>query len=359
MTDRRERRKVTIYDIAEAANASAATVSMVLNGTWQRYRISEATAARIMETAKSLRYNVNRKARALRLSRSGLAGMVIPHYRNRFFAGLAETFEASARGRGYCPVVVSTQRDPATEREVIETLLSQQVEFLFITGVANPDPLNDLCRAAGVPCVNVDLPGSHAPSVVTDNRGSARMLGDAMLDRLRVEGGGRESPTLHFLGGIVGEYATEERIAGFLDSVRSRGFDLDEEAIRCCGYRPADAGAALAGLHAGIGAAPAGLFVNSITALEGVVQFLNAQGGAPSRYAAIGCFDWDPFAASLPYPITMARQDVETLIWQAFLQIDGYRPDHAPVIRIPARLGPAGGIRAPEPETVLGPGGAP
>ena len=29
----------------------------------------------------------------------GLAGMIVPHYRNRFFAGLAEAFEAEARAR--------------------------------------------------------------------------------------------------------------------------------------------------------------------------------------------------------------------------------------------------------------------
>lgn len=357
-----KRRKATIYDIAEAANASASTVSMVLNGTWQRYRISEATASRILETAKGLRYNVNRKARALRLSRSGLAGMVIPHYRNRFFAGLAETFEASARGRGYCPVVVSTQRDPATEREVIETLLSQQVEFLFITGVANPDPLNDLCRAAGVPCVNVDLPGSHAPSVVTDNRGSARMLCDAMLERMREgrrAGDGRGKATLHFLGGIAGEHATDERIAGFLESVQSQGYEVAGEDIRCCGYAPAAARVALADLHAGVGTGPAGLFVNSITALEGVVGFLNERGALPVRYTAIVCFDWDPFAASLPYPITMVRQDVETIIEQAFLQIDTYRPDRTPVVKVPARLGPVGRSRPAEPEPALGSDAAP
>ena len=119
---------------------------MVLNGTWQRYRISEATATRILDAARTLDYNVNMKARGLRLARSGLAGMIMPHYRNRFFAGLSETFEAGARARGFCPMVVSTQRNPETEREVVERLLSHQVEFLFIVGVANPEPLNDLCR---------------------------------------------------------------------------------------------------------------------------------------------------------------------------------------------------------------------
>ncbi|WP_247880695.1 hypothetical protein [Brucella intermedia] len=109
----------------------------------------------------------------MRLSRSGLAGMILPHYRNRFFAGLAESFEAKVRERGLCPVVVSTQRDEVTEAKVTETLLAQRIEFLFITGVREPQPLNALCRAAGVQRINVDLPGQDAPSVVSDNRGGA------------------------------------------------------------------------------------------------------------------------------------------------------------------------------------------
>src|SRR3954469_10900968 len=161
-------RKTTIYDIATAAEASAATVSLVLNGNWARYRIKKDTAHRILETARRLGYAVNLKARGLRLSQSGLAGMILPHYRNRFFAGLAEAFEAIARGRGLCPIVVSTHRNPENEVSVTETLLAQQVEFLFISGVHNPDPLNELCRSAGVRCVNIDLPGSRAPSVVSD-----------------------------------------------------------------------------------------------------------------------------------------------------------------------------------------------
>ena len=92
------------------------------------------TAARILDCAGRLGYAVNLKARGLRLSRSGLAGMILPHYRNRFFAGLAEAFQAEARNRGLCPIVVNTHRNPADKWKVTETLLAQQVEFLFIAG---------------------------------------------------------------------------------------------------------------------------------------------------------------------------------------------------------------------------------
>src|SRR3954464_15952896 len=103
MATAKGQRKSTIYDIATSTGTSPATVSMVLNGTWQRYRISEATATRILHRARSLDYNVNMKARGLRLARSGLAGLIMPHSQNSFFAGLSETFKERPRAPRFVP----------------------------------------------------------------------------------------------------------------------------------------------------------------------------------------------------------------------------------------------------------------
>ncbi len=45
-------RRSTIYDIAAETKASASTVSLVLNGSWSRYRIKEDTARRILKSAQ-------------------------------------------------------------------------------------------------------------------------------------------------------------------------------------------------------------------------------------------------------------------------------------------------------------------
>ena len=333
------RRKSTIYDIAAATGSSPTTVSLVLNGLWRRRRIHEQTAANILDCAERLGYAVNLKARGLRLSRSGLAGMILPHYRNRFFAGLAEEFETIARKRGLCPIVVSTHRNPDNETKVIATLLAQQVEFLFIAGVHNPDRLNELCQAAGVRCVNIDLPGSRAPSIVSDNRTGAKELTNVVVDKLSARGA--DISDLFFFGGVPDDDATRNRLIGFKEALAEHGI-MRGYAIDCCGYAPTNAAASLSGRYDQLGRLPAGLFVNGVTALEGMLRFTSRLSPKETQSVVVGTYDWDPFGAYLPFDLTMVRQDVEKMVAEAFLQIDSYEIGRSPLIVVPTKFGKIG-----------------
>lgn len=331
MAKKDDRARSTIYDIAERAGTSGSTVSLVLNGSWQRYRINPDTAERVREAADALGYRANQRARGLRLSRSSLVGMAIPHYRNRFFAGLAEAFEAEARGRGLCPVVVSTQRDPQTERFVVGALVAQQVERIIIAGVHEPDDLNEICRTAGIACVNLDLPGRRAPSVVSDNRGAARRLTRILAEEVAARGA--SSGSIVFLGGSPGEYATEERLAGFAEAF---GGSVRPDQIVRCGYSPGAAEAVFEEWAAS-GAFPPGVFINSITALEGFSAVLRRRPGIGAE-TCVACFDWDPFAAALPVPIAMMRQDVDAMIAACFRIFDEGAADPAERVVVPTAL---------------------
>ena len=132
---------------------------------------------------KQHQYTANLQARGLRSSRSGLVGLMLPVHDNRYFSSMAQTFEAHVRGRGQCPVVVSASRDPEEERRTAETLISYSIDQLFIVGATDPDGVHDVCRAAGLRHVNIDLPGSKAHSVISDNYDGARMLTEAIIDR--------------------------------------------------------------------------------------------------------------------------------------------------------------------------------
>ncbi|WP_197671959.1 MULTISPECIES: LacI family DNA-binding transcriptional regulator [Halomonas] len=45
-------KRLTIYDLARLAETSPSTVSAVLNGTWQRRRISKKLASKILSSPK-------------------------------------------------------------------------------------------------------------------------------------------------------------------------------------------------------------------------------------------------------------------------------------------------------------------
>lgn len=333
-------RKVTIYDIAKEIGISPTSVSFVLNGLAKQQRISDETAAKVIGAAHRLGYAVNLKARGLRLSRSGLAGMILPHYRNRFFAGLAEAFETEARAHGLCPVVVSTQRDAAIEASVIGTLLAQQVEFLFLAGVHDPDPLTALCRKAGVASVNIDLPGRGAPSVVSDNYGGAHALTEHVIRKL--SDCGDRTDDIFFFGGLTEDDATSKRLQGFTDVLRARRITLADDMVDCCGYPPETAAQAIARRYARLGRLPRGLFVNGVTALEGLLQFAATLPHHALDGIAVGSFDWDPFAAHLSFEVTMVRQNVENMIVEAFKLLDARAQSENPIVVVPTSFGRAG-----------------
>jgi LacI family fructose operon transcriptional repressor len=313
------KRKTTIYDVATASGVSASTVGSILNGTWAKRRISKDLAERVLGVAATLGYRQNRQASALRTQRSGLIGMILPLHDNRYFSSMSQAFEAEARKRDLCPMVVSTLRDPDMEKRTVATLLSHNVDLLFIAGATDPDPLSRMCAEAGIPHINVDLPGSLAASVVTDNYSGACELTRYLLTQI----GNSARATLHFIGGIPTDFNTMERVRGFRDVLLAEtGAPPEPVQIDTCGYGPDEAERSVRRLLDHLGAVPGGLFVNSTIAFEGVFRVLKELPDAAFRDLSVGCFDWDPFLSHLHFPVAMVRQDAKSLIETAFRIID-------------------------------------
>lgn len=330
-----QKRKTTIYDVAQASGVSASTVGSVLNGTWIRRRISKDLADRVLAVAASLGYRQNRQASGLRTQRSGLIGMILPLHDNRYFSSLSQAFEAEARRRNLCPVVVSTLRDPDEEKRTVATLLSHNVDLICIAGATDPDPLSVMCRDAAIPHVNVDLPGSNAPSVVTDNYAGACALTGYLVRTM----GAAPSAPAHFIGGIPTDFNTRERIRGFRDVLSAAtGIVPDDTQVNTCGYGPDETEAATRALFARIGGLPGGLFVNSTIAFEGVFRVLKELPDEAFRSLAIGCFDWDPFLSHLHFPVAMVRQNAKQMIHLAFELLDNEKRDDVRVHLIQPEL---------------------
>ena len=310
-------RKPTIFDIARLSGASPSTVSAALSGAGKARRISEATVQMIQRVASEQGYSTNMQARGLRLARSGLVGMIIPEHDNRFFTSLSQSFEGHARDRGLVPVITSSLRDRQEEVRLVETLIAYAADFLFLAGTTDPDAISALCDAARLKHIFVDLPGRRAPSVISDNySGSVALTRTMLADMPPPTDDPRFVP--YFLGGTETDHATSRRIEGFRDVVIQHFGSLKPEQVITCGYSPRSAMQEVAALIDRLGGMPRWLYVNSLTVFEGVLgHFVHL---APVQFAqsVIGCYDYDPFAAYLQFPVHMVRQDSHTLIARAF-----------------------------------------
>lgn len=335
----RASRKATIYDIARLSGSSPSTVSAALGESWRKRRIAEATVETIRSIAAAEGYSANMQARGLRKARSGLVGMVIPLHDNRFFASMSQSFEAFARERGLVPVIASSMRKPEEELRIVETLITYAVDYMFITGATDPDAVSAMCKAADMRHVFVDLPCRGAPSVVSDNyKGAADLTRRLLADR--PISGNTPRDRIYFIGGDPGDYASACRIEAFRDVLTEAGSPPGPGQIIACGYAPRSAMREIAALCDRLGGLPAGILVNSLTVFEGVLGHLSGLSPDDPRAPVIGCYDYDPFAAYLQFPVHMVRQDAHGLIQEAYRVIDQNSTDLALKMVEPEQIAP-------------------
>ncbi|CUH80658.1 substrate-binding domain-containing protein [Tropicibacter naphthalenivorans] len=332
-SDGNSSKRTTIYDIAEIVGTSPTAVTSVLNGSWKKRRISQKLADRVLKAAEEQGYAVNIQASVLRKDKSNIVGMVIPKYDNRFFGAIAEQFEEAARAAGLFPVITCTQRDPDLEVAAVRGLLSYQVDCLVACGATNPDRIAEVCAANGVPTINLDLPGSRAPSIISDSLMGAFNLTNVLLDACAQELG--QAEPLVFIGGRLDDHNTQERRRGFVEAHSARGIDVPPEYILTPGYAPDKARHLLENLPF----TPHGIFVNSTITLEGVVRLMQSLPDAEAASIRYGSFDYDPFGALLPQTVAMVEQDVPSLIAKLMAQMrDGAQTPQ--VTKVPCILHP-------------------
>ena len=217
-------KRISIRDVATAANVSVTTVSHVLNDTPGK-RINPETRARVQQVAGQLGYQASSIARSLRTQRSQIIAMVsdeiatTPHA-GRIILGAQE----AASKQGWLLMLVNSNGDPAVEAAEIQALSQRQVDgFIYATmyhrEVELPEPLRT------VPTVLLDArsPDPSVPSAVPDEYAAGRAATQALIDA-----GHRR---IGFANNSDDIPATRGRLAGYLDALAAAGIDADERLV--------------------------------------------------------------------------------------------------------------------------------
>lgn len=160
----------TIYDVAERAGVSPATVSRVFNGT----KVSPAKAEAVRAAASALGFVPNGNARRLRMGSSQIIAVLIPDIENSFFTALTRGVTDIARAAGYSVMLGNTDENAALEAELVAAAIGDVAGIIVAPTSDEADYSLALARGVPVVAIDRDAPQSKVDVVVADNVAGAQ-----------------------------------------------------------------------------------------------------------------------------------------------------------------------------------------
>src|SRR5579859_6914152 len=126
----KNKKRTTIYDIAEKLNVAASSVSRALSNSGH---VNEATKKLILKTAAEMNYNRNSVASNLRMGKSRIIGVVVPFINQNYFANVIAGIEEVSYQKGYNLIICQSNESQDKEIQCINTLINQHVDCIVIS----------------------------------------------------------------------------------------------------------------------------------------------------------------------------------------------------------------------------------
>ncbi|MCI7813320.1 MAG: LacI family DNA-binding transcriptional regulator [Lachnospiraceae bacterium] len=122
---------MNIYDIAELAGVSIATVSRVVNDS---PKVSEKTKAKVRAVMEEQQYTPNVFARSLGLNSMQTVGVVCPDVSDVYMATCVAYLEKSIRSYGYNCILYCSGYEYADKENAIKQILEKRIDALVLVG---------------------------------------------------------------------------------------------------------------------------------------------------------------------------------------------------------------------------------
>ena len=303
----------TIKEIARDTGYSRTTVTLVINGKSDDYRISPKARSIIESYIAEHGYRYNQAARSLKLARSHTVGLIVPDIANAFFARLAAALEQLCRRQGFILVTTSTGESPEVERLALENFVARGIDGVILTPCEPRRTLPAAGRKAEMPVVQIDrrFEGDDGFVVTSDHFVSA----ETVTERIIAAGAGE----ITFLTGSPANPPTLQRITGFESSTAALPDAAARFTVRSSDHDTEDGGYALIeGLLDARGTLPDGLIFGSLLIFHGAMRAIRTRLGVIPPGLLAGTFAHSAIIEYLPNPVFVIRQDERGLAEQAF-----------------------------------------
>jgi len=216
---------VRMQDIADELGVSRTTVSLVLTGKGEKYRIADKTVRRILKKVRELDFKPNYFAQTLNSRKTGVIGLVLPNVAGEFMTGMIEGMEEVLYPGNYTLVVSTSRFDNTLEKKHIEQLIHRGTDGLILAFNVpfdgeeySLDHIESLLESS-LPVVLVDRYLDHiaATKVIQDDRQGA-------IDAVRrlVEQGAHEIGFISFKLDIS---SIRKRYEGYIAGLQECGLE--------------------------------------------------------------------------------------------------------------------------------------
>lgn len=152
----------TIFDVAEMAGVSTATVSRVVNGS---PKVKAETVLRVKEAIAKLNYEPNLMARKLRRYETGDILVIIPEVTNPFQSRVISGITEVLRTKKYHALISQTNHMEAIEKEFLAMLMTKKADgAILMTCMKNQDQVYEVSKKVPIiQCTEyyTDLPISY------------------------------------------------------------------------------------------------------------------------------------------------------------------------------------------------------
>lgn len=219
--------KVTIKDVAAAADVHPSTVSRVLNPA-TRSMVSEDVAIRVAKIAEKLGYARSALASGLRTGRSYTVGVIIPDLSNPVFPPVVRGIERALATAGYVALLADSDNSPQSERAIYDSMRARSIDGLILATALTEDPIVTACIEQQLPVVLVNRSvDSHDVSKVVNNDELGIELAVSHLADLG-------HTRIAFLGGPENTTTGRDRRRAFERLGNTGQFTLDADLVVSC-----------------------------------------------------------------------------------------------------------------------------
>ena len=210
--------------MAERLGYSATTISRVLSGKAEKYRISPDTVNAVLREARRCNYSPSVAAQSLRTRRSNTIGLLLPSVANPYFADMASVIITEPNSAGYTTIVVDTMESEQRLSESARSLISRQVDGILAVPCGEKGMDLEMLSAQ-IPVVLIDryYEDTSLPYVTTNNYQGGLDATRHLLSRGHTR--------ISCIQGVQSSMPNKERVRGYVKAMEDEGLAQDIDII--------------------------------------------------------------------------------------------------------------------------------